>query len=196
LDVKHNHPSLVDTWPFTAEETFVRDYEENTVLLNTFYENKVDQLRDVAKLFGTAVQIAGIRYQMVGGFAIFCHVDRIDPPAVKPAGMLYRHVAGIDMLVDAEAPRARSAVHLIFVNEKVRPEYIHSVPGISAPDRTADGILIAPVADLLTMKLTSFRLKDQVHIQDLDAVGLITAEIEATLPEVLRERLGKVRASE
>jgi hypothetical protein len=39
-------------------------------------------------------------------------------------------------------------------------------------------------------------LKDQVHIQDLDSVGLITPEIEASLSEALRERLAKVRASE
>ena len=46
------------------------------------------------------------------------------------------------------------------------------------------------------MKLTSFRLKDKVHIQDLDGVGLITPEIEAALPEPLRERLREVRTLE
>ena len=92
--------------------------------------------------------------------------------AVKSIGMQYRHMAGVDMLVDAAAPKARSAVHLIFVREKVRPEYTESVPGISEPTRTAEGILIAPVADLVRMKLTSFHLKDQVHIQDMDSVGL------------------------
>jgi hypothetical protein len=46
------------------------------------------------------------------------------------------------------------------------------------------------------MKLTSYRLKDRVHIQDFDAVGLITAEVEASLPEVLRLRLAELRASE
>jgi hypothetical protein len=46
------------------------------------------------------------------------------------------------------------------------------------------------------MKLTSFRLKDKVHIQDLDGVGLITPEIEAQLPDLLRHRLAEVRASD
>jgi hypothetical protein len=59
-----------------------------------------------------------------------------------------------------------------------------------------EGALIAPVADLVRMKLTSFRLKDRVHIQDMDGVGLITPEIEAQLPKVLRVRLAEVRASE
>jgi hypothetical protein len=42
--------------------------------------------------------------------------------------------------------------------------------------RTKEGILIAPVADLVRMKLTSFRLKDKVHIQDLERL----AEVRAT----------------
>ena len=46
------------------------------------------------------------------------------------------------------------------------------------------------------MKLTSYRLKNRVHIQDLDAVGLITQEIEAALPALLRTCLEEVRASE
>ena len=54
---------------------------------------------------------------------------------------------------------------------------------------------LATVADLVQMKLTSFRLKDQVHIQDMDSVGLITPEIEAQLSDALRERLDQVRRS-
>ncbi|MGH9631076.1 MAG: hypothetical protein ACRD7E_22440 [Bryobacteraceae bacterium] len=46
------------------------------------------------------------------------------------------------------------------------------------------------------MKLTSYRLKDRVQIQDLDAVGLISPEIEAQLPELLQNRLAEIRASE
>jgi hypothetical protein len=45
---------------------------------------------------------------------------------------------------------------------------------------------LASVSDLVHMKLTSFRLKDKVHIQDLDSVGLITPEIEQALPEAPR----------
>jgi len=61
---------------------------------------------------------------------------------------------------------------------------------------TREGILVAPVADLVKMKLTSYRLKDRVHIQDLDGVELISAEMETGLPEVLRQRLAEIRASE
>ncbi len=111
-------------------------------------------------------------------------------------GFHYRHAAGVDMLLDAVQPRASTAVHLIFVREKVRPEYLEPVPDFSEPTRTAEGVLLAPVSDLVRMKLTSFRLKDKVHIQDMDSVGLITPEIEAGLPEPFRARLAEVRATE
>ena len=44
------------------------------------------------------------------------------------------------------------------------------------------------------MKLTSFRAKDEAHIKDLDEAGLITTEIEAGLPAILRDRLAQARA--
>jgi hypothetical protein len=115
--------------------------------------------------------------------------------AVEPYGFKFRHAAGADMFLDADQTHARSAVHLVFVNEKVRPEHLEAVPS-SDPVPAKDGIRIASVADLVRMKLTSFRLKDKVHIQDLDSVGLIDAEVESSLSEPLRQRLQEVRATE
>jgi len=95
--------------------------------------------------------------------------------------------------VDARNPKARSAVHLLFVREKVRSQDPAAIPDFSPAVTARAGTLLAPVADLVRMKLTSFRLKDKVHIQDLDGVGLITAEVEASLPGELLERLAEVR---
>ena len=58
------------------------------------------------------------------------------------------------------------------------------------------GARIASIHHLLTLKLTSFRLKDQVHVQDLDGAGLITKVMEDALSPILRERLAKVRVTE
>jgi hypothetical protein len=55
--------------------------------------------------------------------------------------------------------------------------------------------LVSP-AELVRMKLISFRQRDKTHIIDMDSVGLITPEIEAGLSEPLRERLEGVRAEE
>ena len=182
------------------------------------YDLHVEQLFDTVRRLAQALERAGIEYRVIGGVAVFLHVSARDPgaaratrdvdvavdrarlqaivEAVAPFGFTYRLAAGVDMLVDARDPSARSAVHLVFVRERVRPEYVEPVPDFSPATTTAEGVLLAPVADLVRMKLTSYRLKDQVHIQDLDAVGLITPGIDAQLPEILRERLRQVRAAE
>jgi hypothetical protein len=177
----------------------------------------VERILDVSKRFGEALDKTGIPYRVVGGLAVFLHVDRLNPlaarltkdvdvairrtdldairVALEPYGFSFRHLAGVDMFLDAKHPGAGAAVHVVFLNEKVRPSYAEPVPA-SEPVRTKEGVLIAPVVDLVHMKLTSFRLKDKVHIQDMDAVGLITPEIEQTLSPVLMERLREVRATE
>ena len=182
------------------------------------YDIHVEQLLDRIKRLHEILSTARVPYRIVGGMAVFIHVSERDPlnarltrdvdaaiarvdlprviEAARQAGLEYRHAAGVDMLVDAEAAgRARSAIHLIFIGEKVRPEYAEPVPA-TGPDQTGEGILVAPVSDVVRMKLTSFRLKDKVHIQDLDGVGLITPEIEAGLSDLLRARLAEVRASD
>jgi hypothetical protein len=181
------------------------------------YDIHMEQLLEKIRQMHRFLDAAGIPYRIIGGVATFIHVNEQDPmkarltrdvdaavaredlpriiAAAENSGFRYRHAAGLDMLVDAEKPSARSAIHLIFTGEKVRPTDLAPIPS-STPVRTKEGILIAPVADLVRMKLTSFRLKDKVHIQDMDGVGLITPEIEAELPEALRERLAEVRATE
>ena len=186
------------------------------MLVNTYFEDKVEQILDITRRVCEALNRARLRYQVVGGLAVFLHVDHEDPlkarltrdvdvaversqlgaieAALAQFGFEHRHAAGTDMFVYAAAPKARSAVHILFASEKVVPEYAEPVP-FSDPVAMPGGILIAPVADLVRMKLTSFRLKDKVHIQDLDSVGLITPEIETVLPDLLRQRLQEVRAS-
>ena len=97
------------------------------------------------------------------------------------------------MLAQAGQPSARRAVHLLFSGERVRPDYPSPVPELGAAE-TLRGVRLIPLADLVAMKLTSFRLKDQMHLKDLDEQGLIGPEMEAGLPPVLRGRLAEVRA--
>lgn len=186
-------------------------------MVNARYEKHVEQLVEVTARFASALSKAGIEYRIVGGLAVYLHVNEVDPlaarltrdidaavrrtdlqaitEAVRPVGLEFRHVAGVDMLVDSHEPRAHSAVHLIFVNEKVRDHYLEAVPDFS-PAPNVDGLIVAPISDLVRMKLTSFREKDRVHVRDMDGVGLITPEIEARLSEPLRLRLVQVRATE
>jgi hypothetical protein len=56
--------------------------------------------------------------------------------------------------------------------------------------------MVIPVADLVRMKLTSFRDKDRVHVRSMDVAGLITQDVEKALPPELAERLKHVRETE
>ncbi len=188
-------------------------------LLFQAYDRHLQQLTEIGERACRALQIAGISYRIIGGLAVLFHVQARDPlaarltkdvdlavdradiarisEAVHAIGLEYRHVAGVDMLVDAAAPSASSAVHLVFIREKVRPQYSAAVPDFSEPATVAEnGILLAPVADLVKMKLTSFRQRDKTHLIDLDSVGLITPMVEAGLPDELRDRLRRLRAEE
>lgn len=184
------------------------------VFVNTFFEKRVDQLFDLAELVEKIFSSAGLEYRVVGGLATYLYVEEVEPDAgrltkdidiavqrqdlrkiaeaAEPFGLEYRHVAGVDMLVQATAPSARRAVHMVFTGEKVRQEYPEPTPELGRY-RIIQGIRLIPLADLILMKLSSFRAKDEAHLKDLDEAGLITPEIEVGLSPILRQRLAQVR---
>ena len=200
-------------WPFLRLAVFY----EGVVIVNTVFEERLDQLFISMRRLHEALAEAGVPYEIIGGLAVFVHVERVDPAlsrltrdidamirrvdlprvakAVRAHGLVYRHVAGLDMLVDAQNPKAKTAIHLIMAGERVRPDYPEPTPAIGTGEMIM-GARITSIDHLLTMKLTSFRLKDQVHVQDLDGAGLITKSMEDALSPLLRERLAKVRATE
>lgn len=184
------------------------------VFVNSFFEERVQRLFDLADLVEKIFASAGLEYRVVGGLAAYLYVEQVEPDAgrltkdidiavrredleriaraAERFGLEYRHVAGVDMLVEAEKPSVRRAVHMVFAGEKVRADYAEPVPPIGACN-TVRGIRIVPLADLVRMKLTSFRSRDETQLKDLDDVGLITAEIENGLSPFLRERLLTMR---
>ena len=115
--------------------------------------------------------------------------------AAEAFGFAYRHVAGVHVLVRVDQASARRAIHLVFTGERVRPEYVEPVPEVGS-HRNIRGVRLVPLPDLVRMKLTSFRLIDQAHLKDMDAAGLITADIADALSPALRDRLAQVRARE
>ena len=184
--------------------------------VNSFFEVRLDRLFELARLVERAFAAAGIEYRVVGGLAVYLYVEEASPDAgrltrdidlavkredipriaaaVEPFGLEYRHLAGVDMLVYRDAPSAKRAVHMVFTGEKVRPEYEAPVPPLSHA-HTLDGIRLIALSDLIRMKLTSFRLKDQTHLKDMEEAGLITSEIDADLSPSMLERLNQVRAA-
>jgi hypothetical protein len=153
---------------------------------------------------------ASVPYAVVGGNAVAAWVAQVDEAAVRatqdvdilirrsdlPAatlalasgGFVHRHVAGIDLYLDGPQAKARDAVHVVFANEKVRPEYVLPAPDVTEALTTGTFRTLGLDA-LVRMKLTSFRDKDRTHIRDLLGVGLIDAGWCSRLPPELAARL-------
>ncbi len=169
----------------------------------------------LAEVLEEAFSAAELDYAVVGGLATYLYVEELEPDAgrltrdidivvrrddlpriakaVEPFGLEYLHVAGVDMLLQ-KGQSARRAVHMIFTGEKVMDQYPEATPDMW-PTRILHGIRLVPAEALIHMKLSSFRLKDQMHLKDLDEAGVITADIVGRLGPVHRDRLDQVRAS-
>jgi hypothetical protein len=173
-------------------------------------ERAVEKERQRLLRTASILEQAGVLYAVVGGNAVAAWVSRVDEAAVRntqdvdilirredlPAaidamsksGFIYRHVAGVDMFLDGPLAKARDAVHLVFAGEKVRPEYLLPTPDVLESEETAAGRILA-LESLVTMKLTSYRDKDRMHLRDLLDVGLIDASWRRRLPAALAARL-------
>ena len=174
--------------------------------------------RAVEKVYGRLQRVAavldahGIPYHVVGGMAVAEWGGTIDPEQVRStrdvdiairredaplvrdalerAGYRYKETLGLRMLLEPGAARAGEAVLVLFAGEKVRERDLHPIPSLPAVlSRPSGTFAVVPLESLVRMKLTSFRLKDKVHLLDLLGVGLITPEVEATLPADLMARL-------
>ena len=160
-----------------------------------------------------SLEAAAVPYAVAGGNAVAAWVARIDQAAVRntqdvdiiirrsdfeaakkaleTAGFVFRHVKGIDMFLDGAEAKARDAVHILYANEKVRTGDEHSVADVSQVNTEGDFSTVELEA-LVRMKLTSFRLKDQVHLQDMIEVGLIDDSWCTRIPTDLAVRLRQV----
>ncbi len=170
----------------------------------------VEDVRERACRAARALQQAGIPYVVVGGNAVAAWVARVDKEAVRntkdvdllvrrehlerviaelqAVGFVHQNVAGVDLFLDGPRGSVRSAIHVVFAGEKVRPG--HPLPAPEIDESEAGPNFPVPTLEaLVRMKLTSFRLKDQVHLLDLLEVGLIDETWASRFPAELSMRL-------
>jgi hypothetical protein len=172
--------------------------------------NAVEKVRQRLLRATAALNAAGVDYAVAGGSAVALWVSRVDEGAVRntqdvellvrrsdfglvlaaleAAGFVYRHVAGLDVFLDGPDAKAREAVHLVFANEKVREHESVPAPDVAESEATA-AYRVLSLEALVRIKLTAFRRKDQVHLLDLIAVGLVDGSWVARLPADLGRRL-------
>jgi hypothetical protein len=157
-----------------------------------------------------ALERAGIPYAVAGGNAVAAWVSRVDEAAVRntqdvdlllrrehfeqtkaaltAAGFVFRHVKSVDMFLDGPGAKTRDAIHILYAGERVSPDYVAASPDVSEAD-TSGPFTVVDIEPLVRMKLTSYRLKDRVHLLDMIAVGLIDESWPERLPAELGARL-------
>jgi hypothetical protein len=157
-----------------------------------------------------ALEAAGIPYAVAGGNAVAAWVSRVDEAAVRntqdvdvllrredleaaktalaSAGFVYRHAKSIDMFLDGPQAKARDAIHLVFACEKVKADSPAPSPDVTEVDSQGP-FRVVDLEPLVRMKLTSYRLKDRVHLLDMIDVGLIDASWPTRYPAELAGRL-------
>ena len=176
----------------------------------------VEAVRERALRAASALQQAGVSYVVVGGNAVASWVARVDQEAVRntkdvdvlvrrqdfdrvvtalqSVGFVHHNVAGVDMFLDGPEGSVRSAIHIVFSGERVRPDDTLPIPDVTECVEGPD--FPVPTLDaLVRMKLTSFRLKDKIHLLDMLDVGLIDEEWCDRLPPELAARLRELAAS-
>jgi len=180
-------------------DVFEKSQEYRTAVVDRMYRT------------AAALQRANVPYGIAGGNAIASWVATVDPAAVratqdvdillrrsdldaaiaamKQAGFIYHHAASLDFFTDGPQGRARDGVHIVFAGERVRPEYNIPAPTLEQVVLTKQGYYVVGLEAMVTMKLTSNRRKDQVHIDDLISVNLIDATWLDRVPAELAPRL-------
>ena len=170
----------------------------------------VEKVRARLERAVAALEEAGIPYAVAGGNAVAAWVSRVDEAAVRntqdvdillrrddleraksalaAVGFVFRQVKGIDMFLDGPDAKASDAVHVIFAGEKEFADYLAPAPDVMEAD-TAGPFHVVDLEPLVRMKLTSYRLKDRVHLLDMINVGLIDASWTARFPAELAARL-------
>jgi hypothetical protein len=158
----------------------------------------------------SALDAAGIPYAVAGGNAVAAWVSRVDEAAVRNtqdvdlllrredlertkaalsvAGFVFRHAKNVDMFLDGPSAKARDSIHVIFAREEVLPDYLTESPDVTDADTTGP-FHVVDLEPLVRMKLTSFWLKDRVHLLDMINVGLIDTHWPARFSGELARRL-------
>lgn len=177
----------------------------------------VEKVRERLLKSTAALERHGVRYAVIGDNAVAVWVARVDEDAVRntvdvdillqredlpkaivaldEVGFEFAEVQGTPVFVDRINPKVRRGVHIIFAGEKVHPYDLNPAPDLSRIGRSEDDFAVIDLVPLLVMKLTAFRLKDKVHLQDMLELDMITPEIEAQLPPGLRAKLDQFRTT-
>ncbi len=171
----------------------------------------IERVRQRLLRFTGALEKQDIPYAVVGGNAVASWVAQVDPEAVratrdvdilihrhdltrvieavKAVGFTHAEVTGVDLFLDGPDAKPSQSVHMIFASEKVKTHEPVPNPGLEHVSRSSEGFKVIDLPELVQIKLTAFRLKDQTHLVDLINLGLVDHSWVARYPPELAARL-------
>ena len=163
------------------------------------------------------LKAAGLLYAVIGGNAVAAWVSRVDDSVVRitrdvdllvrrsdmeaiitvmaGGGFIHRSLSilggkgRIEMFLDGPGAKERHGVRLIISGEKVNPESLELSPDVEDIDASHSDFRLIDLEALLTMKLTSYRDKDRVHLRDMMEIGMLDESWLERVPASLRDRL-------
>jgi hypothetical protein len=156
--------------------------------------NAVLKVRERLERTCRCLNQAEVPYAVIGGNAVAAWVSTVDLGAVRNTrdvdillrredfpqavaamateGFVRESAGDVTLFLDGPDGLPSQGIHVLWANEKVRVTYDSATPTIDSY-RILENMRIVELEDLVRMKLNSFRLKDQVHLQDFVAVGLV-----------------------
>ena len=178
------------------------------------YMRAVNHVQELLECTTRALDAAGLDYAVIGGNAVAAWVSTIDPQAVRTTkdvdllirrmdfdqiaaalrtvGLVPTEVFGVWMFVEEIDPSPRRAVHLIFADEPLTANDPIHAPPLEEARTGVLGFRVIPLLELVQMKLQAYRLRDQTHLVDMLALGLIDAGWKSKLPPPLQPRYQQV----
>ncbi len=175
--------------------------------------NAVLKVRERLERTSRCLAKANVPYAIIGGNAVAAWVATVDPGAVRNTrdvdillrrtdfamavdamateGFVPEEVGNVTLFLDGSDGLPSQGVHVLWADEKVRPNYESSTPSIESV-RLIENMRIVELEELVRMKLNAFRDKDKVHIRDFMSVGLVDASWLCRFAPSLAARLQSV----
>src|ERR1035437_1861915 len=194
-------------------EQFLRNAADQGRSVNGLWEERLFDVLGVTEKLTVPLTTQGIPHEILGGLAVLILVEAsgaADGVMSADSDVLIRRcdLAGVIEVAKENGftgsgdrlrhATFRTTVHLHFTGERSSDGQAMPNPEISPTRKTLHGldVPVMRLPGLVLTRLNSERTIDRVSIRSMDAAGLITPEVEATLPEKLRSRLQNIRDTE
>ena len=182
---------------------------EKTSVFERMFE-AVEKVKERLDRSCAALESANIPYAIIGGHAVAAWVATVDDGAVRNtrdvnlllreedldraevamtnAGFVRGKVMNVIMFIDGPDGKPSQGVHILLAGQKVKQNYATATPTVDQIQKIDDKRVVE-LAELVQMKLNSYRDKDRTHFRDMIGVGLIDKSWPAKFAPELRQRL-------